>query len=69
MKDLALAGECHLLKFDLESVRYCPAIEAKTIFYKRRLAIYNLTVYNAATKKNPQTICGMKVWLREGQLK
>lgn len=50
IKERAEKGECHLAEFDLEAVRYCPHTNAKKIFYKRRLAVYNLTVFNVATK-------------------
>ena len=48
LKKKAEKGECHLAEFDLEAVRYCPQTNAKKIFYKRRLAVYNLTVYDTA---------------------
>ncbi|KAJ8877184.1 hypothetical protein PR048_021638 [Dryococelus australis] len=51
--DLAKNVHCHLLEFDLEAVWYCPSINAKAIFYKRRLAVYNLTEYNTSKKKTP----------------
>uniref|UniRef100_A0A8D8QTS6 DUF7869 domain-containing protein n=1 Tax=Cacopsylla melanoneura TaxID=428564 RepID=A0A8D8QTS6_9HEMI len=38
-----------LLQFDLESVRYLPKLEAKSIFYKRRFAVFNLTVLDVPT--------------------
>lgn len=40
-----------LLQFDLESVRYLPKLETKSIFYKRRFAVYNLTVLDVPEMK------------------
>uniref|UniRef100_A0A6P7H5J0 Uncharacterized protein LOC114347285 isoform X2 n=1 Tax=Diabrotica virgifera virgifera TaxID=50390 RepID=A0A6P7H5J0_DIAVI len=51
IKEKALAGDCSLAEFDLEAVRYCPKTNAKKLFYKRRLAVYNLTVFNVASKE------------------
>ncbi|KAF2886259.1 hypothetical protein ILUMI_19915 [Ignelater luminosus] len=39
------------VNFDLETVLYCPLFFAKPIFYKRKLAIYNFTIYEVATKQ------------------
>lgn len=47
----AVAGECTLIEFDLEAVCYTPATNAKALFYKRRLAVYNFTVLNVAQKE------------------
>lgn len=49
LKEEAKLGNCHLLEFDLEAVRCCPKSGSKAIFYKRRLAVYNLTIYNVST--------------------
>ena len=45
--------------FDLEAVFYSPLFFAKPIFYKRKLAIYNFTVYEVA-KKSGFVTCGPK---------
>ena len=37
--------------FDLEQVLYLPKSQRSELFYKRRLANYNFTVYNLATKE------------------
>lgn len=50
VKDQAVNGELTFVEFDLEAVRYCPSVEAKSIFYKRRLSVYNLTTYNVSDK-------------------
>lgn len=50
-KEDAIAKNIHFIEFDLEAIRYCPSSNAKAIFYKRRLAVYNLTVYNVGTKE------------------
>ncbi|XP_039297731.1 uncharacterized protein LOC120354498 [Nilaparvata lugens] len=51
-KEKAQRGECYFIQFDLEAVRYCPAnLNTKKFYYKRRLAVYNLTMYNVATTK------------------
>ena len=47
--------------FDLQQVIYLPISKDSQIFYKRRLANYNFTVYNIATKE-----CDCFVW-NEGQ--
>lgn len=49
LKEEAKLGNCHLLEFDLEAVRCCPKSGSKAIFYKRRLAVYNLTIYNVSS--------------------
>lgn len=51
LKEYAKIGKCHLLEFDLEAVRPCPKTGKKAVFYKRRLAVYNLTVYTVDSKK------------------
>jgi hypothetical protein len=37
--------------FDLEAVLYCPLKYAKPVFYKRKLASYNFTVYTVGAKE------------------
>ncbi|KAK5642408.1 hypothetical protein RI129_008575 [Pyrocoelia pectoralis] len=37
--------------FDLEAVLNCPIFFAKPVFYKRKLAVFNLTVYEVASKQ------------------
>ncbi|KAF2902017.1 hypothetical protein ILUMI_04168 [Ignelater luminosus] len=37
--------------FDLEAALYCPLFSAKPILYKRKLAVYNFTIYEVATKQ------------------
>ena len=37
--------------FDLEAVLYSPLFHAKPIFYKRKLATFNLTAYSVANKQ------------------
>ena len=37
--------------FDLEAVLYSPLFHAKPIFYKRKLATFNLTVFDVASKQ------------------
>jgi hypothetical protein len=51
-KETAISN-AHLLafNFDLQAVLYTPKTEAGQIFYKRKLAVYNLTMYNLATKQ------------------
>lgn len=49
-KDLAAGGEIEFSEFDFEAVRYIPKVKAKAIFYKRRLAVYNMTAYNVTTR-------------------
>lgn len=55
-KESAKRGEINLIEFDLEAVRYCPYVKAKTVFYKRQLAVYNLTIYDVASC---QAVCYM----------
>lgn len=62
IKEKASNNELNFIQFDLEAVRYCPSLNAKAIFYKRRLAVFNLTVYNTADRK---ALCYM--W-HEGEL-
>lgn len=45
-KSMCQDDEVNYIQFDLEAVRYCPQVFAKSIFYKRQLAVYNLTVFN-----------------------
>lgn len=43
--------DINYIQVDLEAVRYCPqVVNSKSIFYKRRLAVYNLTIYNMQTR-------------------
>jgi len=35
--------------FDLEQVLYSPKVNVISLFYKRKLSCYNLTIYNLAT--------------------
>ncbi|KAJ8873388.1 hypothetical protein PR048_027024 [Dryococelus australis] len=44
-------GKCQFIQYDFESVIYCPPVNAKAIFYKRRLSVYNLTIYDVTTRK------------------
>ncbi len=37
--------------FDLEAVLNCPIFFGKPVFYKRKLAVFNLTVYEVASKQ------------------
>lgn len=39
------------VNFDLEAVLYCPLFYAKPIFYKRKLANFNFTIYSVSDKK------------------
>lgn len=55
-KERAEREECILIEFDLEAVCYTPATNAKALFYKSRLAVYNFTVLNVVDKK---AICYM----------
>jgi hypothetical protein len=50
VKAEAAENKCHLAEFDLQAVCYCPKTNAKALFYKRRLAVYDLTVYNTTNK-------------------
>lgn len=52
IKDKALRNydDDVLVEFDLEALRYCPKIHTQKFFYKRRLAVYNLTVFYVAFK-------------------
>lgn len=61
----ALDNEYHLAEFDLQAVCYCPKTNAKALFYRRKLAVYNLTVYNI--DKKHLAICGTKQ-LQDGVL-
>lgn len=45
-----MKNECILSEFDLEAVCYTPKTNNKKIFYKRRYAVYNLTIFNVGTK-------------------
>lgn len=38
--------------FDLQSVLYTPCSAVSTLFYKRKLSVYNFTVYEQAKEKN-----------------
>lgn len=49
-KEAALRGEAIFIEFDMEAVRYCPSVRAKAIFYKRRLTVYNCTIFDEATR-------------------
>ena len=50
-KQLALDNKnVFVATFDLQKVLCCPAGKVGTIFYKRKLASYNLTVFNLGTK-------------------
>ncbi|CAG9771355.1 unnamed protein product [Ceutorhynchus assimilis] len=50
-KDQSIADKSILSAvFDLQQVIYLPKSNESAIFYKRRLAVYNFTVYNLATK-------------------
>lgn len=46
LKEEAKLEFCHLLEFDLEAVRCYPKSGSKAIFHKRRLAVYNSTIFN-----------------------
>lgn len=50
-KSAALRDEVNFIQFDLEAVLYCPQVTAKSMFYNRRLVVYNLTVFESQTKK------------------
>lgn len=39
------------VNFDLEAVLYCPLFFSKPVFYKRKLASFNFTIYEVATKQ------------------
>lgn len=51
MKEAAVKGEIIFLQFDLESVRHCPQVGSKLLFYKRRLAVFNFTIYDVGSRK------------------
>lgn len=51
MKEAAKRGDLVFLEFDLGAVFYCPAVKAKSIFYKRQLSASNLTVYDVKTRQ------------------
>ena len=36
--------------FDLQAVLYCPLMNAKPIFYRRKLAVYNLSIYEVNSR-------------------
>lgn len=50
-KKKAQNGEEHFLKLDSEAVCYCPSTNAKALFYKRLLALYNFTVLDLCSNK------------------
>lgn len=50
-KEAAEQGRQLFIEFDLEAVLYCPAVKANCIFFKRQLAVYNLTIYDATTRR------------------
>lgn len=50
IKERSLKNEINYSQFDFEAVRYCPKINAKAIFYKRRYSVYNFTVYDVPQK-------------------
>lgn len=62
---LALNKVLNFIEIDFEAVRYCPKVSAKAIFYKRRLATYNATVYDVESRRASK--CGMKVLRPEDQ--
>lgn len=49
-KDDCLSGLVNFIEMDLAAVRYCPSVEAKGVFYKNRLAVFNFTIYDVATR-------------------
>ena len=51
LKDLAIADENVVTaSFDLEQVLLCPRLNVSSLFYRRKLATYNLTVYDMGTR-------------------
>ena len=44
---LRAQNDCHIVSavYDLEQVLPCPFLEVSVMFYKRKLSVYNLTVY------------------------
>lgn len=42
-------GSINFLQMDFASVRFCPSVEAKAIFYKHRLSVYNFTIFDLRT--------------------
>ena len=56
-KQKAENGDCKFVEFDFEAVRYCPSLQAKAVFYKRQLSVYNLTVYDVKSRKATNHMC------------
>lgn len=46
---MSCKSDINFIEFDLEAVRYRPSIPAKGIFYKRRFAVYNQTIYDVSS--------------------
>lgn len=44
-------GKKTVLNFDLQAVLECPKGQVSSIFYKRKLAVYNLTVFDLISKE------------------
>lgn len=44
-------GKQIVMNFDLQAVLECPKGQVSSIFYKRKLAVYNLTVFDLITKE------------------
>lgn len=55
-----LAGEINFIQMDMAAVRLCPSVEARAIFYKRRLSVFNFTVYDVFSSK-ALCLCGTRV--------
>ena len=52
IKDTASVNPSTLLfTFDLEAVLYTPCSKVSTLFYKRKLCTYNMTMFNLAIKE------------------
>ena len=50
IKQRCIADARHVaVTFDLEQVLYSPKVNVSSLFYKRKLSCYNLTIYNLAT--------------------
>lgn len=45
---------------DLKAVLGSPKGEVFSIFYKRKLAVYNLTIFNVILKEGTCVACGVK---------
>lgn len=45
------SNNIHTCTFDLQQVLSCPNTSTSTVFYKRKLSVYNLSVYSLGTKQ------------------